>query len=57
TTTEEDITNCVGYKANIYDTSLVVCTLNGCNKYFTRMDKFSHHRKREHDTTDVVTDI
>jgi hypothetical protein len=57
TTTEEDITNCVGYKANIYDTSLVVCTLNGCNKYFTRMDKFSLHRKREHDTTDVVTDI
>ncbi|RIA95789.1 hypothetical protein C1645_733798 [Glomus cerebriforme] len=57
TTTEEDIANCVGYKANIYDTSLVVCTLNGCNKYSTRMDKFSHHRKREHDTTDVVTDI
>ncbi|GBB97164.1 hypothetical protein RclHR1_02930013 [Rhizophagus clarus] len=56
-TTEDDITNCVGYKATIYDTSLVVCTLNGCNKYFTRMDKFSHHRKREHDTTDVVTDI
>ncbi|CAG8497265.1 9499_t:CDS:1 [Funneliformis caledonium] len=56
-TTEDDITNCVGYKATIYDTSLVVCTLNGCNKYFTKMEKFSHHRKKEHDTTDVVTDI
>ncbi|RHZ78798.1 hypothetical protein Glove_156g102 [Diversispora epigaea] len=57
TTTEEDIVNCVGYKANANETSLVVCTWNGCNKYFTKMEKFTQHRKREHETTDVVTDI
>ncbi|CAG8488849.1 7885_t:CDS:2 [Diversispora eburnea] len=57
TTTEEDILNCVGYKANSNETSLVVCTWNGCNKYFTKMEKFTQHRKREHETTDVVTDI
>ncbi|CAG8434037.1 10718_t:CDS:2 [Ambispora gerdemannii] len=56
-TTEEEIESCVGYKANIYDTSLVVCTLRGCNKYFTKIDKFTIHRKREHDTSDINSDI
>ncbi|CAG8447935.1 12476_t:CDS:2 [Ambispora leptoticha] len=56
-TTEEEIESCVGYKANIYDTSLVVCTLKGCNKYFTKIDKFTIHRKREHDTSDISSDI
>ncbi|CAG8601502.1 778_t:CDS:1, partial [Dentiscutata heterogama] len=56
-TTEESIKNCVGYKADASETSLVVCTWKGCNKYFTRMDKFTNHRSRDHGTADVATDI
>ncbi|CAG8576772.1 20352_t:CDS:1 [Cetraspora pellucida] len=56
-TTEENIKNCVGYKADPNETSLVVCTWKGCNRYFTKMDKFINHRSRDHNTTDAVTDI
>ncbi|KAF0415579.1 arginyl-tRNA synthetase [Gigaspora margarita] len=56
-TTEESIKNCVGYKADANETSLVVCTWKGCNRYFTKMDKFTNHRSRDHGTTDIATDI
>ncbi|CAG8456273.1 3984_t:CDS:2 [Paraglomus brasilianum] len=56
-TTDDDVSRCVGYKANIYDTSLVVCTWNGCNRYFTIWNKFVYHRTREHNTTDLAKDI
>ncbi|CAG8599810.1 12607_t:CDS:1, partial [Acaulospora morrowiae] len=57
TTTEEDIVNCVGYRADVNDISFVVCTWNGCNKYFTKMEKFTQHRRRDHDTEEVTKDI
>ncbi|RUO95736.1 hypothetical protein BC936DRAFT_143338 [Jimgerdemannia flammicorona] len=56
-TSEEQISQCVGYTASSQDTTIIACTMNGCQKYFANIEKFGAHRRSEHSTSDVETEV
>lgn len=56
-TSEEQIGQCVGYTASSQDTTIIACTMNGCQKYFANIDKFGAHRRSEHSTNDIESEV
>src|SRR5579864_6416044 len=56
-TTSDQLERCPGYLADPLETTIVVCTRTGCRKYFQNIERFAHHRKTDHGTTNIATDM
>ncbi|CCA68540.1 hypothetical protein PIIN_11842 [Serendipita indica DSM 11827] len=57
TTKEQIAANGVGKRASPQDTPIFICELNACNRLFPSRDRLALHRKRDHNTDDVFTDV